>query len=617
MENDLLIADKRQRTYKGVDEYGLIGDMRSAALVGKDGSIDWCCFPRFDSPSVFAAILDKDRGGHFQIAPITPVMRASQAYWPNTNILETKFLTTTGQLSVIDFMALLDPGNGHRPHEIHRIVRCTIGKVDVRCDFQPRLDYSRAKTSVTPEIGGVVATGNGQKLRLCSEVPMEVRGSDARAQFTLEQGDEVTFVAVFGQRSPKHASSYKTALKLGDARSFWERRASSVVHDGLRRDQVIRSYLVLQLMTYEPTGATVAVPTTSLPETVGGSRNWDYRYSWLRDSSFVADALCRLGQENGAERYFQWLANECGVTSGPPRIMYGIAPDSSLEERILGHLEGHKESRPVRTGNGAAGHLQLDVLGEVILGVDTMVRNNGGMSNDVWSLVDRFAESASTNWQLKARGVWEVRGAVQHFVYSKVMCWVALDRAAGAARARGENGKAARWLRVADTIKAQVLELGWSERKQAFVQRYGSDALDASNLVIPFVGFLPPRDPRVLSTTDAIVNELAEGPFVRRYIPAETDDGLGGQDEGSLTMLSFWLVGNLIYSGQIDCALGHFEEILRCANHLGLFAEMVDPGTLEQAGNFPQAYSHIGLIHSARNLSHALTARPPHSGKAA
>ena len=597
--------------YKPIDQYGLIGDMHSAALVGTDGSIDWCCFPRFDSPSVFAAILDHRKGGRFQISPVADGSDVRQSYVPDTNILHTRFQPPTGELSLIDFMPLtgLD-ASSHAPHEIHRIVRCDAGAVEVSCIYQPRLGYARNATVLTPVKGGVLARGARQALSLLTQVPLETNGSDARARFTLRQGEEVAFVLAYGHGRAQRVESYRTAQKFQHTRVHWELMASGITYDGLWRDDVVRSFLSLHLMTYEPTGAIIASPTTSLPERIGGPRNWDYRYGWLRDSAFAMGALYRMGHVAVADRYMRWLLYQCKVTSRKTRIVYGISPSSSLNEATLDHLEGYQGSRPVRVGNHAARHLQMDVFGEVILGIETLYMNGGGISDEAWSLVQAFADIVCRNWHRKDRGVWEVRGAQKHFVYSKMMCWAALDRATSLATALGLQDEALRWRRSADEIKDEVLRKGWSESKQAFVQHYGSDSLDASNLVIAFLGLLPPDDNRLASTLDAIRLELADGPLVRRYSPQETDDGLDGEDEGAFTLLSFWLIGNLIYTGQIDQAQDYFEEVLGYANHLGLFSEMIDPTTKALLGNFPQAYSHIGVIHTARNLSRALTGKP-------
>ena len=593
-----------------IGSHGLIGDMSSAALVATDGTIDWLCMPRFDSPSVFAALLDSKSGGRFQIAPSGPAS-SSQEYLPDTNILQTSFKTETGALTVTDFMPVR---GGHlsedAPHELHRVVRCESGEVDTDCVFEPRLDYARGVTVLSPLREGVQARGGRQTLSLLASVPLRIDGERATARFRLRQGESASFVLAYGHGRPVRVDTYRTGARLEDTRRFWQEIVAGIRYDGAWSGAVKRSLLVLHLMMYRKTGAIIAAPTTSLPETLGGSRNWDYRYAWLRDSSFTVDILYRLGDDDEGDRYIDWLLDQCKLNDRKTRIVYGESPNTSLRERTLDHLEGYAGSRPVRIGNGAARHLQLDVFGEVILAIHTLFRLQGRIVRRAWALVTKFAETVIFNWRRRDRGVWEVRGQQRHFVYSKIMCWAALDRAAGIARALNEGGLANRWSRAAEDIRQQVLTQGWSDSKQAFRQRYNDDALDASNLVIPFLGILPPDDPRIRMNADAIARELADGPFVWRYRPSETDDGLDSQEEGAFTLLSFWLIGNLLYTGQADKAGEYFEQIMSHANHLGLFSEMIDPRSGALLGNFPQAYSHVGLIHTARNLDRALTGRP-------
>ncbi len=601
--------------------YGLIGDMSSAALVGTDGSIDWCCFPRFDSPSVFAALLDPEVGGHFRISPVATTIDTRQEYLQDTNILETTFTTSSGVVSVTDFMPIAedDDDNPETPpnadDEIHRVVTCLSGQVDLRCDFQPRHDYARALPSFRPQRGGsgaaVQARGGRQALTLAASIPLPVGPRGVTCNFTLTEGQTATFVLAYGHGRPARVERYRTAEKLDVSRRFWQELVAGMNYEGLWRDAVVRSFLVLHLLMYRHTGAIVAAATTSLPETLGGSRNWDYRFSWLRDSAFSVDILYRLGDVYGASRYINWLLEQCQLNRRKTRIVYGVTPSSSLQEDILDHLKGYEGSHPVRIGNDAARHLQLDVFGEVIIAIHSLFLLHGEIPAETWELVNVLAETVVKNWQRKDRGVWEVRGEQQHFVYSKVMCWAGLDRAASIAAAMGDEQLSRRWSQTADLIRSEILDLGWSPDKQAFRQCYGHDALDASNLVIPFLGLIPRDDPRVKQNLDAIERELADGTLVWRYIPDETDDGLEGQQEGAFTLLSFWLVGNLIYSGQVDRGFDYFHEIITTqANHLGLFAEMFDPVSNRQLGNFPQAYSHIGLIHTALNLSRFIADTP-------
>ena len=604
-------------------DYGLIGDMSSAALVGADGSVDWCCLPRFDSPSVFASILDEDIGGRFRIQPSGGYTGARQAYLPDTNILETTFTTPDGVVKITDFMPIQDNDKDGKPDtnpavppELHRIVTCTAGSVQMRCDYEPRHDYARAVPVFHQRRGNgggtaVETEGGRQTIMLLSSVSLPVSADGVRGEFVLSQGESAIFVLAYGNGRPSSLERYRTQEKLQLTRRYWQDLVAGMNYGGLWREQVVRSFLVLHLMMYRGTGAIVAAPTTSLPETLGGSRNWDYRYSWLRDTSFTVDVLYRLGDMYGADYYIHWLLEQCQLNSRRTRILYGITQSSSLEEEILDHLSGYEGSRPVRIGNGAADHLQLDVFGEVISTIHSLLVLNGEIPEEAWDLVCSFAEVVIKNWHRRDRGVWEVRGEPQRFVYSKVMCWAALDTAAYIAAAVEQRRLYRRWSQAAFLIKTEVLDLGWSESKRAFRQRYGSDALDASNLAVPFFGFIPAEDPRVRQNLDAIERELADGPLVWRYLPEETDDGLDAQPEGAFTLLSFWLLGNLIYTGQTDRALDLFHETMtRCSNHLGLFAEMFDPSTNRQLGNFPQAYSHIGLIHTALNLSGYITDTP-------
>ncbi len=594
-----------------IGSHGLIGDMSSAALVATDGTIDWCCMPRFDSPSVFAALLDSKSGGRFQIAPVD-VASTRQVYLRDTNILQTSFSTATGTLTVTDFMPVRRAAlSEEAPHEIHRIVRCDSGDVDVSCVFEPRLDYARGVTVLRPLREGVEARGGRQTLNLLASVPMRIGGDRAVARFTLRQGESESFVLAYGHGRPTRLRTYRTEERLEDTRRFWQGIVAGIRYDGAWSEAVTRSLLVLHLMMYRRTGAIIAAPTTSLPETLGGSRNWDYRFAWLRDSSFTVDILYRMGDDTEGDRYIGWLLDQCKLNDRKTRIVYGETPNTSLRERTLDHLEGYAGSRPVRIGNGAARHLQLDVFGEVILAIHTIFRLQGRILRGAWALVTKFAETVMLNWQRRDRGVWEVRGRQRHFVYSKIMCWAALDRAANIATSLKEDGLARRWALAAEAIRQQVLTDGWSDSKRAFRQRYDDDALDASNLVIPFLGFLPPDDPRIRMNADAIERELADGPFVWRYLPSETDDGLDAQEEGAFTLLSFWLIGNLLYTGQTERAAEYFERVMSHANHLGLFSEMIDPRTGALLGNFPQAYSHVGLIHTARNLDRSLSGGPP------
>ncbi len=593
--------------YKQISDYGLIGDMHSAALVGVDGSIDWCCLPFFDSPSVFAAILDDKKGGRFQVSPSGP-FRSSQRYLSNTNVLETTFTTDTGEASVIDYMPLDDISHfSICPHEVHRIVTCRQGKVALRCLFQPRFDYARAKTAIVASTDGVIASGGGEIITLSSDVPLEVCDGEAVGDFTLKQGEEVVFAMAYGRSKPRPVSDDYVRGSFENTKSVWEQQVSDLDYQGLWQDEVVRSFLVLHLLIFAPSGAIVAAPTTSLPEVIGGERNWDYRYAWLRDSAFTVGILYRLGHFDEAKSFINWLLEKAteSLKTNDTRALYGISPDSSLQEEELNHLEGYRGSKPVRIGNGASSQLQLDIFGEVILSFNVYRRYGGEISDDMWYVVSSFADVVCRVWNTPDRSIWEVRGKPRHFVCSKVMCWVALDGAIQIGEATGHDGDLERWREVADTIKKDVLTKGWNDKRKSFVQSYGSDVMDASNLILSWVDFLPPDDWRIQSTLRNTIAELSDGPFMYRYKVEEADDGLTGK-EGAFIMLSFWAIGGLITCGEVDKAREAFEEILGYSNHLGLFAEMIDPVSKEALGNFPQAFSHIGVIHTARNLTAAL-----------
>ena len=592
--------------YLPIHEYGLIGDMNSCALVSSRGSIDWACFPRFDSPSVFAAVLDDRKGGRCSLHP-PGIYSSTQRYLPDTTILETSFETEDGTARVCDLMTRAPARSPDAPHEIVRIVEGVRGSVTMRLVFQPRLDYARGATTLSVSRNGVLASHPEGVLALVSDEPFTVEpaedgGDQAVAEFTLEEGDRAEFVLAFGVRRVPSISAMDCGAKLERAVRHDEASVAKLGYSGYLRDEVVRSYLTLHMLIFEPTGAIVAAPTTSLPESLGGVRNWDYRYSWLRDSAWTLGILYRLGDPHEGEAFIDWVVDQCAMSIESMQILFGIAPESELEELELDHLEGYARSSPVRIGNGAAFHRQLDVFGEVALSLAVFHRYSGKLSDKAWGLFRHMADLAAEMWHMEDRGIWEVRGPEQHFVYSKVMCWVALDRAAKLAEGHGFEGDVAHWRRQRDLIREEVLTRGWSDTKRSFVQAYDSDAVDASALLIPFLGFLPADDPRIRSTVRRVQMELAHGPFVRRYRTDDTDDGLVGE-EGAFYILSFWLIGALMTIGETQEALDYFHTVFGTANHLGLFAEMHDPATGEALGNFPQAFSHIGFIHTARNIN--------------
>ncbi len=595
--------------YKDISSYGAIGNMHGAALVGLDGSIDWCCMPRIDSPSVFAAILDEEKGGSFQIAPLDPY-ESSQRYLPDTNILETSFTTATGTVTVTDFMPL-SPVRGVDilPQDIHRVVECVEGSVAMQAVFRPRFDYARAFTHLHLMPHGVLAAGGPHEMTLSVNVPITVNADAAESRFTVTPAHGAVFVISYGRSEPMIVGPGRSAQRLETTARNWRHVVEELHYDGLWRDEVVRSFLALHLLIYAPTGAIAAALTTSLPEHIGGERNWDYRFCWLRDSAFTLGVLYRLGDLHDALHFLDWLLGKCSLFRDRDvlQVLFGLKDDSGTDEETLEHLEGYRRSQPVRIGNGAVYQLQMDIFGEVLLSINTYRRYGGYISNEIWSIVHDFAEVVCRRWREPDRSIWEVRGRERHFTYSKAMCWAALDNAIAIGENTGCEGDFARWRAEADAIKDEVLAHGWNDAKQAFVQSYDSDALDASSLILPWTNMLPPDDPRILSTIERTVEELGHGPFVKRYKVDEADDGLQGE-EGALTMLSFWLIGSLIGCGRVEQAKALFEEMLGYANHLGLYSEMIDPHTKEALGNFPQAFSHIGLIHTARNLSAALRA---------
>lgn len=593
--------------YKDISSYAAIGNMHSAALVGLDGSIDWCCMPRIDSPSVFGAILDEERGGSFRVAPVGPY-KSSQRYLPETNILETAFVTPTGTVTVTDFMPLsVLRGVDVLPQDIHRIVECTGGEVQMQAVFRPRFDYARAFTHLHLMPHGVLASGGPHEMTLSVNVPITVNADAAESRFTATPARGAIFVVSYGREEPMAVGPGRSGQRLERTAHAWREMVEEIKYDGLWRDEVIRSFLALHLLIYAPTGAIAAALTTSLPERVGGERNWDYRFCWLRDSAFTLGVLYRIGDLHDARHFLNWLLDKCSLFRDEDilQVLYGLKNDAGIPEESLDHLEGYRQSKPVRIGNGAAFQLQMDIFGEVLLSIDTYRRYGGYISHEIWSIVHAFAEIVCRRWREPDRSIWEVRGRDRHFTYSKAMCWAALDRAIAIGVNTGNQGDFDRWRVEADAIKAEVLAHGWNEDKRAFVQSYDSDALDASSLILPWTSMLPADDPRMLSTIERTVEELGHGPFVKRYKVDEADDGLEGE-EGALTMLSFWLIGALLGCGRVEQARELFEEMLGYANHVGLYSEMIDPHTKDALGNFPQAFSHIGLIHTARNLSAAL-----------
>ncbi len=590
-------------SYKSISDYGIVGNMLSAALIGKDGSIDWCCLPRFDSPSVFAAILDDEKGGKFQIRP-RGQFESGQSYLLNTNVLQTTFQTETGSVTITDFMPCYPDSQG-RPvklHELHRLVDCTQGEVALEIVFEPKLDYARGSTLLDISKNGVTAKNGTGEIALSASVPFTLHENRALSQLILRPGEKAGFVLRHGSHRPHSLAVCNSAGKLEKTTAYWQRQAEGCVFSGPWREAIVRSYLVLHLMVYSPTGAIIAAPTTSLPEEIGGERNWDYRYAWLRDASLTINAFAYLGHGEEASGFMKWLLGVCGKCGPRTQILYDITFKDPLGEQSLNHLKGYRNSRPVRIGNGAYQQRQLDVFGEVLEAAHNHLNIGGDISRRAWGLLENFINAACALWQWPDSGIWEVRGGPHHFVHSKLMCWVAVDRGIKIAKKLRHKKNLRRWQKTAQEIRDEILSKGWNPKRRAFTQHYDTQSLDASGLLIPLFGFLPVSDERVKSTIELIINELSYNGLLRRYRTAETDDGLSGS-EGAFLWCSFWLVRNLIRLGKLGEAKALYQRLLGYSNHLGLFSEMVDPESGEALGNFPQALTHLAVIITGLELT--------------
>ncbi|HEV2499191.1 MAG TPA: glycoside hydrolase family 15 protein [Terriglobia bacterium] len=605
--------------YQPIEKYGLIGNMHTAALVSKEGSIDWMCWPRFDSPSVFAAILDDKKGGRFQIAPAADGFKTQQYYWPDTNVLITRFLGADAAGEVIDFMPMF-PALPQQPDEARpliRLARSTRGAMPFRLVCQPAFNYARDAHETKITADGATFDSNGLTLALASSVRLQSDGRVVTADFTLETGQMAAFRLAREEASPSGAASPQEALDLMEQTvAYWREWLSRCSYQGRWREWVHRSALALELMVYEPTGAVIAAPTTSLPEWVGGGRNWDYRCSWIRDSAFTVYALLRVGLSDEALRFMGWIEARCREIEqdGTLQTVYGIDGRRTLTEETLGHLEGYRGSRPVRVGNAASEQLQIDIYGELIDSIYLFNKYVDPISYELWNYLRRMVDWVAVNCMQPDSGIWEVRGDPQHFVYSKLMCWVALDRGIRLAVKRAFPADLNGWLARRDELYEEIMHQGWNAQRQSFVQRYDGAALDASALMMPMVFFMSPSDPRMISTLKAIGQPPEEGGLfsdgaILRYNLAETQDGVKGH-EGTFNMCSFWYVEALTRAGgrdekQLGRALMLFEQCLKRANHVGLFSEESGPSG-EALGNFPQAFTHLGLISAAFNLNRAL-----------
>ncbi|GAA3467484.1 glycoside hydrolase family 15 protein [Nonomuraea roseola] len=602
-------ADVSNAQYLPIADHGLIGDLRTTALVGANGTIDWYCCPRFDSPSVFAALLDSDKGGSFKLAA---EVRATtkQFYFPDTNVLITRFYANDGVGEIQDFMPIADESPEPGRHRLIRRVACVRGSLPFRARVAPRFDYGTQPHTLRLTQGQAVFESPSLSLALTATVPMEADGVDMWAEFKLHEGEHAVFALdrVGDGVAPRSCAIAEAEEEFTATVAFWRRWLSASRYRGRWRETVHRSALVLKLLTYAPTGGIVAAPTTSLPEEVGGERNWDYRYVWVRDAAFCVYALLRLGFTQEAEAFMRFLtANVCTCppgASGPLQIMYGIDGRSDLPERQLDHLEGYQGSWPVRVGNAAVGQLQLDIYGALIDAVYLYDKWGKPISSGDWDYVSGLVDWVCDNWDQPDEGIWETRGGRKDFLYSRLMCWVAIERAIRMAGHRGLPADTARWQRTRDTIYRQIMQRGWSAEHQAFVQYLGGDVLDASVLMMPLAKFISPTDPKWLSTLTALGDRLVSDSLVYRYDPAASPDGLRGM-EGTFSICSFWYVEALARAGRLDEARLAFEKMLTYANHVGLFAEEIGQAG-EQCGNFPQAFTHLALISAAFNLDRAL-----------
>ena len=648
-----VVSSPTRSVFPPIADYAFLSDCENTCLIAPNGSVEWMCLPRPDSPSIFGAILDRS-AGHFRLAPYGVHVPAARRYLPGSLMVETTWQTATGWIIVRDALVMgpwhntdarsrthrRTPGDWDAEHILLRTVRCVSGTIDLELSCEPAFDYHRrdATWEYSGEVYGeavarCVSTpgepGTGPRgvpaspppvLKLTTDLRLGLEGREARARTRLHEGDDV-FVALSWSDLPVPQNFKEAAQKMWTTAECWRQWISiGEFPDHPWRGYLQQSALALKGLTYSPTGALLAASTTSLPETPGGTRNWDYRYAWVRDSTFALWGLYTLGLDREANDFFAFIADVCGAQDGstqPLQVMYGVGGERDLTEHELDHLSGYGGAKPVRIGNGAHDQRQHDIWGTVLDSVYLNTRSHAQVPESLWPLLKAQVEQAIEHWHEPDRGIWEVRGEPQHFTSSKLMCWVALDRGAKLARLHGESDYAEQWTKIAEEIHADLCEHGVDERG-AFVQHYGTTALDASLLLVPLLRFLPPDDPRVRTTVLAIADELTVDGLVLRYKVDTTDDGLTGE-EGTFTICSFWLVSALVEIGELRRARHLCERLLSYASPLQLYAEEIDPKTGRHLGNFPQAFTHLALINAVVHVIRAEERddsgfQPAHSG---
>lgn len=606
--------------YPPIADYALIGDCHTAALIGRDGGVDWLCPGRFDAPAVFCRLLDWDKGGTFRISP-TNHFECARRYRKHTNILETTFTTEHGVVRLVDFMPIRERETHHEGQDVEtsrelvRLVEGISGEVELEVEFKPTFDYALKDATFTVGEHGVVASSDTDQIALAGDVRLDPhQGGGIRGTFRIKSGERQWLTL---GHAPTEAdvgrilAAGRREQQLRETADYWERwvQRCSYARDGRNRERVLRSALALKLLIYEPSGGMVAAPTTSLPEEIGGVRNWDYRYTWLRDSALMLYALLTAGFDEEADDFLRWLGMATGTDpTARPQIMYGLRGERELPEIELRHLEGYRGSHPVRIGNAAAQQVQLDIYGEVLNAAYLHFRHRRGdprgarkVAGPTWALLRELVDQAAEHWNEPDNGIWEVRAGQQHFLYSKLMCWSALDRGIRLAEEDALDAPFDRWRKVRGEIRHAILTQGYSERRGAFTQAFGSEALDATALAIPRIGFLPATDPRVLSTIETLQAHLSSNGLVYRYISA---DGLPG-GEGTFLLCTFWMVDALALAGRVQQARDLYQQVCAYANDVGLMSEEVDVEANELLGNFPQGFTHLAVMGAAVNLANA------------